>query len=84
MNSMNSMNAINSKTRGVRIDLTRDLPPRARPLAGDALEQVFGGCVGEWQLCNNNWDCCSNKCLYHEWISHENRYVWKCLPTWAR
>jgi hypothetical protein len=72
-----------SNARSVRIDLTHDLPPRPRSLAGDALSQVFGGCVKEWQYCVNNWDCCSVKCLYHLWIPKENRYIWECLPAWA-
>jgi len=72
-----------SKARSVRIDITQNLPARARRLSGDALSKVFGGCVGEWQLCNNNWDCCSQKCLYHLWLSHEQRYIWECLPSWA-
>jgi hypothetical protein len=74
---------MSSKPCPVRIDLSQDLPPRARPLAAETVARVFGGCTGEWQLCNNNWDCCSNKCLYREWISSERRYIWKCLPTWA-
>ena len=60
-----------------------DLPHRSTPLSGEALSQVFGGCIGEWQVCNNNSDCCSFKCLYHLWISSQNRYVWQCLPSWA-
>ena len=71
------------KPRSIRIDLARDLPRRAQRLSADQLSNVFGGCIGEWQRCNNNWDCCSNKCLYHLWLPHENRYVWECLPTWA-
>jgi hypothetical protein len=65
------------------IDVTKDLPHRATPLSPDSLTQVFGGCIGEWQMCNNNIDCCSQKCLYHLWLSRENRYIWECLPSWA-
>jgi hypothetical protein len=61
-----------------------DLPHRATPLSGDALSQVFGGCVPDWQYCVNNWDCCSVKCLYHMWVPKENRYIWECLPAWAQ
>jgi hypothetical protein len=74
---------MDAKARFARINLTHDLPPRARGLTADATSQVFGGCVGEWQVCNNNSDCCSQKCLYHLWLSHENRYIWECLPAWA-
>jgi hypothetical protein len=69
--------------RSLVIDLTKSLPHRPTPLSPDSLAQVFGGCVGEWQLCNNNWDCCSQKCLYHLWVPRENRYIWECLPAWA-
>ena len=69
--------------RSLVIDVNKNLPPRATPLSADTLSQVFGGCIQEWQICDNNWDCCSNKCLYHLWISSENRYIWECLPTWA-
>jgi hypothetical protein len=72
-----------TKARSFLIDLTRTLPSRPRPLGSDSLSQVFGGCVGEWQICSNNSDCCSQKCLYHLWLSHENRYIWECLPSWA-
>jgi hypothetical protein len=40
-------------------------------------------CKHEWQQCENNYHCCSKKCLYHLWLSHENRYIWQCLPAWA-
>jgi hypothetical protein len=73
-----------SNARAARIDLTRNLPARPRPLTSETLSQVFGGCVGEWQMCNNNIDCCSQKCLYHLWIAKQNRYIWECLPTWAQ
>jgi hypothetical protein len=66
------------------IDLTKDLPHRPTPLSADSLTQVFGGCIQEWQYCVNNWDCCSQKCLYHLWLSKENRYIWECLPSWAQ
>jgi len=74
---------MNSNARPARINLTHDLPARAQRLAPESVAQVFGGCIGEWQVCSNNWDCCSNKCLYHEWLAQERRYVWKCLPSWA-
>lgn len=69
--------------RHLVIDVTKDLPHRPTPISAESLSQVYGGCIGEWQVCDNNWDCCSNKCLYHLWISSENRYIWECLPTWA-
>jgi hypothetical protein len=69
--------------RAVRIDLTHRLPPRPQPLTGDSLAQVFGGCIQEWQSCENNWDCCSNKCNYRVYIPSQNRILWECLPEWA-
>ena len=74
---------MSAKERFVRIDRTHDLPARARPLAADAVAKIFGGCKGEWVVCSNNYECCSNKCLYKIWIPRENRYEWECLPTWA-
>jgi len=74
---------MNSTARLVRIDLTRDLPSRPRPLTPDAVAQIFGGCVGEWQICNDNWECCSTKCLHKTWLPAQNRYEWRCLPGWA-
>lgn len=41
----------------------KNLPVRAMPLSADALSQVFGGCIHEWQVCTSNADCCSYKCL---------------------
>lgn len=72
-----------SKPRSPRIDLTRDLPARARPLAPDALAQIFGGsgCRGEWIACERNGQCCSNKCR-HAWFIN-GQWTWECLPTWA-
>jgi hypothetical protein len=68
--------------RPLAIDV-KDLPHRATPLSEEALSQVFGGCIHEWQVCSNNSDCCSQKCLYHLWVAHQNRYIWECLPSWA-
>jgi hypothetical protein len=67
--------------RSLVIDFSKDLPLRATPLSADSLGQVFGGCVHEWQMCANNIDCCSFKCVYHMWIPQENRYIWECLPS---
>ena len=55
---------MSSNPRSVRIDFTHDLPPRPRPLAPEALAQVFGGCLGHRQPCASGWDCCSDlRCI---------------------
>jgi hypothetical protein len=71
---------MDAKKSFLRIDVTRDLPPRPRPLAAAALSQVFGGCTGEWVECTQNWQCCSNKCAYRVYRSSVGRYVYLCLP----
>ena len=77
---------MSSKTRPVRVDLTKDLPPRARQPSAEAMSALFGGnqtCKGEFEACSQNNECCSNKCRKAWWISHEQRWTWECLPTWA-
>ena len=70
-------------SRSARIDLTQDLPSRARPLAPETLSRIFGGCKGEWVACDQNYECCSYKCRRALWISSERRWTYECLPTWA-
>jgi hypothetical protein len=70
-----------SNTRTVRIDLSNDVPTRARPLDAEDLTQVFAGCLGEFQACDWNWSCCSNKCRKAWFIN--GQWTWECLPTWA-
>jgi hypothetical protein len=70
-----------SKTRSPRIDLSHDLPPRAKPLDPADAAQVFGGCLGEFRACDRNWQCCSNKCRKAWYIN--GQWTWECLPTWA-
>jgi len=70
--------------RSVRIDLSRDLPTRARPLTSDALSKVFGGCLPEFVACSQNSQCCSYFCWRMWWISKENRWEYQCLPYSAK
>jgi len=75
--------AMNTKSRSIRIDVTQDLPPRARPLAADDLSRVFGGCLGEWKTCSDNYQCCSYKCRRMLWHSAERYWEYQCLPPGA-
>jgi hypothetical protein len=70
-----------STSRFARIDLTKDLPLRAQALAADALSLIFGGCIGGWQDCTQNYQCCSYRCAYRIWISSERTYIYQCLPA---
>jgi hypothetical protein len=70
-----------SHTHSVRIDLSRDLPPRATPLNAEDVAQIFGGCFGEWVACKRDVDCCSHKCRKVWFIN--GQWTWECLPTWA-
>ena len=46
-------------TRSLVVDVTRDLPPRQRPLSDEAVQQVFGGgCVPMGSPCKTARDCC--------------------------
>jgi len=42
----------------VVIDVSRNLPPRSRPLAADTLANIFGGCVAQGGACTSVQDCC--------------------------
>ena len=42
----------------LRITLDHDLPPRTHRLGNDVASQIFGGCVGAYQVCQNDADCC--------------------------
>jgi hypothetical protein len=64
--------------RSPRIDVTRDLPARARALSGDTLSKVFGGCVQLGQTCSPSGStCCYGACVlykpYPNWPG-----VWMC------
>ena len=69
-----------SRSRAFRIDLTRDLPARAQKLSGEALANVYGGCKRGNEVCSSNADCCYWSCSIRWWISHENRYEYRCSP----
>ena len=69
-----------SKTRHACIDLTRDLPARARPLSADATSQIFGGCIALFEPCPYNGACCSFVCGHYMWISSERRWTYACVP----
>jgi len=44
--------------RASSIDVSRTLPPRSRPLAADAMANIFGGCVPQGSPCTSPRDCC--------------------------
>jgi hypothetical protein len=69
--------------RRLVIDVNSDLPRRSARLSADALSKVFGGCLREWQACDQNYQCCSYKCRRGWWISAEGRWTYECLPEWA-
>ena len=71
-------------TRSVRIDVTYDLPQRARPLSTDATSKIFGGCLAQFTNCTQNFQCCSYFCWRMWWISAENRWQYQCLPAERR
>jgi hypothetical protein len=70
-----------SKARHASIDLTRDLPARARKLSADAMSQIFGGCIALFQPCPYNGACCSYVCGQFLWISSERRWTYACVPN---
>lgn len=71
------------KGRSLRIDITQDLPRRARPLAPDDTARIFGGCLGEWQTCSQNSQCCTYKCRRMWWHSAERYWEYQCVPASA-
>jgi hypothetical protein len=44
--------------RALAIDVSGDLPVRARGLADHAMSQLFGGCVAQGSPCTSVNDCC--------------------------
>jgi hypothetical protein len=44
--------------RPLVIDVSKNLPPRERPLAQDAMNQIFGGCTAQGSPCTSASDCC--------------------------
>lgn len=69
--------------RPLIIDVGKDLPPRSNPLSPEALSEVFGGCLGEWQTCTQNHQCCTYKCRRMWWHSAEHYWEYQCLPASA-
>jgi hypothetical protein len=49
-------------SRPLIIDVIKDLPARTRPLNGDELENVFGGCRHHLESCTSGIDCCFFRC----------------------
>jgi len=49
--------------RPIVINLNRDLPARARALAGGALAKVFGGCLPPGAWCSPYADACCTRCV---------------------
>jgi hypothetical protein len=53
--------------RPLTIRLDHDLPPRPRPLSGDDLSAVFGGCIQLGKTCPpNSTSCCYGACLLYK------------------
>jgi hypothetical protein len=69
-----------STRRSVRVDLTQDLPHRARSLSEDVVSKIFGGCIALWEPCTANGLCCSTVCSHYYWISKEQRWTYACVP----
>jgi hypothetical protein len=69
--------------RRLVIDVNSDLPHRSTRLSPDALSKVLGGCLGEWQTCDQNWQCCTYKCRRMWWHSAERYWEYQCLPASA-
>ena len=67
-----------AQVRSFRIDLSRNLPARPRPLAPDAMSKVFGGCIQLGQTCSPNGStCCYGACqLYKPYPNWPG--VWIC------
>jgi hypothetical protein len=54
-------------TRRVVIDVTKDLPARARRLSPEAIANVFGGCVQLGKVCSpNGATCCYGTCQLYK------------------
>jgi len=66
--------------RPLVIDVSKDLPPRLRPLTAEAIKEIFGGCKDLFTSCTQNYECCSFHCWRMWWISAENRWTYECLP----
>jgi hypothetical protein len=66
--------------RPLVIDVTKDLPHRPTPLSAEALSNVFGGCIADFQDCTQNSQCCSYTCWRMWWISSQNRWQYQCFP----
>jgi len=45
-------------SRAPVIDVSKDLPARARELADHSVAQIFGGCVAQGGACTSAQDCC--------------------------
>jgi hypothetical protein len=44
--------------RATVIDVSKDLPARARGLAADSTAQIFGGCLAQGKPCRSPRECC--------------------------
>jgi len=44
--------------RSCVIDVSRNLPQRARSVSADATARIFGGCVSQGGACTSLQDCC--------------------------
>jgi hypothetical protein len=75
---------MSSNVRSARIDLSQNLPVRARALSADATSKIFGGCLPDFTDCSQNSQCCSYFCWRMWWISSENRWEYQCLPYSAK
>jgi hypothetical protein len=55
--------------QGMRIDILRELPLRARPATAGEVSRIFGGCGGDQAECKENKDCCDGfYCLTSSWF----------------
>jgi hypothetical protein len=58
-----------------------DLPPRPHPLSESELSRVFGGCVGDYERCNEDCDCCAGYfCKRQVWYDQcraSDSWIWE-------
>jgi hypothetical protein len=57
------MRVMQSVSRSLVIDVGKNLPPRARPVTDNQLQDVFGGCAHHLESCRVNMECCSGSCI---------------------
>ena len=57
------------------IDVSRNLPPRARSTGGSVLSKIFGGCASRGSRCQVHADCCgTDECMFDLPTGR-----WKCV-----